>query len=366
LWLTSVAQAADPARVLLVAPPDASSLVSEALVRAQGELFAVGLASARTDAVPPATTSASDPSAPPHLPTDVYGLLVLEQREGAVIIHAWAPHATASLDARVELGAPGMTAEVLAVKAVETLRAAMLQFARRERGAVPDAVRGFTHLPSDEPPAPATPTQRPKPVARPPRKPPPGSPEAPPTRDRTPPVNASSGHHVSAPLGAWLGPQISVEPGAGTSFGGQLGLLVGPSWGFAAIAFDTSFGSLELDAAEGDAKVQRHALTLQFGGRFRPARAWEVFARGGAGYAAFDVRGQGATGYRGLHLTHETFTVQVSAGANWWLTRSLGLYGSVGSVVALDAPSVRIAGHRIATLDRPSLFLSVGAAAAVF
>lgn len=349
--------------MLLVAPPDASNLVSEALVRAQGELFAVGLASARTGALPAENGEggAEGTNEAPRLPTDVYGLLVLEQREGAIIIHAWAPHATASLDARVDLNAPGVTAEVLAVKAVETLRAAMFQFARRERGAVPEAVRGFTKLPAEEsPPAPP-----PKPAKKPPEKPAPElevpASDSPPADDY---VAAPAG--ALAPLAAWLGPQLGVQPGAGANVGAQLGLLVGPRWGFVAVAFDTTFGKLELDALEGDAQVQRRALTLQLGGRLRPARNWEAFARAGIGYAAYDVRGRGEEGYRGLHLTHESFTLQANAGVGWWLTRSFGVYGSFGTVMALDAPSVRIAGRRVATLDHPSVFMSLGATAALF
>ena len=367
-WLASPAHAGEPARVLLVAPPDASRLVSEALVRAQGELFAVGLGSVRTGSVPLATAaSPSENGSPPHLPTDVYGLLILEQNEGSIVIHAWAPHATESLDARVELGATGVTAEVVAVKAVETLRAAMLQFARRERGAVPEAVRGFTRLPSEE-----TSSEAVKPPTKPAPKPPaqPQPPAEPPDDDRdTQPTSTAAGAALkgsSAPLGAWLGPQLALDPDASTNFGGQVGLWVGPRWGFLAIAFDTSFGTLELDADEGDAKVQRRALTLQLGGRIRPALALELFARAGVGYAAFDVKGQGAPGYRGLHPTHGSVTAQATAGAAWWLARSFGVYASLGSAVAFDAPSVRIAGRKIATLDRPSFSLSVGAIAAVF
>lgn len=372
MWLAvvAVARAAEPARVLLVAPSDASNLVNEALVRAQGELFAVGLASARTADVPTDTPEGSPDasSGAPRLPTDVYGLLVLEQREGVIIIHAWAPHATASLDARVDLTTPGVTAEVVAVKAVETLRAAMLQFARRERGAVPEAVRGFTKLPAEEtehePPdgeTPAKSTPKPPPPERP--KPAP-EPEPLPPRERPKAPTGPLG--LGAPLGAWLGPQLVVEPGAGASFGGQLGVLVGPRWGFVAVAFDSTFGNLELDASEGNAKVQRRSLTLLLGGRFHASRAWEAFARAGVGYAAFDVKGQGEEGYLGLHLTHESLTLQGGAGVGWWLTRSFGLYGSTGVVLALDAPSVRIAGRKVGTLDHPSLFASLGATAAVF
>jgi len=365
------AHASEPARVLLVAPSDASSLVSEALVRAQGELFAVGLASARTGAIPTDSSAApSDGSTePPRLPTDVYGLLVLEQREGAIIIHAWAPHSTSSLDARVELNAPGLTAEVLAVKAVETLRAAMVQFARRERGELPEAVRGFTKQQSPE----AAPLEAPaaKPAAKPtaqPAPPPPPPDEAEPAEAPIPSDRGrlrSEALGAAAPLGAWLGPQLAVEPG-GASVGGQIGLLVGPRWGCLALAFDTGFGRLQLDAAEGDAKVQRRALVLQAGLRTLVDRAWEAFVRGGVGYAAFDVRGQGAAGYRGLHLTHESLVLQANVGVIRWLTRSMGLYGHVGTVLALDAPSVLIAGRSVATLDHPSAFVSLGASAAVF
>lgn len=350
--------------MLLVAPPDASSLVSEALVRAQGELFAVGLASARTGGIPTESGEAAPDGATeaPRLPTDVYGLLVLEQRENIVIIHAWAPQAAAPLDARVDLNAPSMTAEVLAVKAVETLRAAMLQFARRERGAVPEAVRGFTKLPSSDAPPREEPQKPPKNAEPPPR------PEAPPEPEPPPPSDRAASRAVGGPtarLSAWLGPQLAVQPGGGATWGGQIGLLVGPRWGFVSLAFDTSFSRLELDATEGNTKVQRRALVLQAGGRVR-THEWEAFARAGLGYAAFDVSGQGEAGYRGLHLTHETFMLQANAGAITWLTSSFGLYGSVGAALALDAPRVLIAGQQVATLEHPSIFVSLGASAAIF
>ena len=151
-----------------MAPSDASALLKESLVRAQGELSAVGLGAD----VELLTGDQSKAHGSPALRPGVYGVLELEQRGNLLVIHAWAPGATESLNAGVDLAAPGVTSEVIAVRAVETLRAAMLQFAEAERGQVPEVVRGFTRFVAQPEPSrapaspPPEPTRRSPPLAR--------------------------------------------------------------------------------------------------------------------------------------------------------------------------------------------------------
>jgi hypothetical protein len=318
------------ARVVVAAPSDASPLLREALVRAQGELAAVGL-DARLQLVDVATGESS-----PRLARDVYGLLAFEERAATLTIHAWAPRADQPIVATVKLGEPGVNAEVIAVRAVETLRAAMLEFAQTARGDVPAVVRGFTRF---EP--------------EPERAPPPAAP-----RWRS--------LRLAPPLAFWAGPAVSLHAGGSPDLGAQFGVLVGPSFGFAAAAFESTLGNLRLQAAHGSAEVRRQAVWAQLGARFRPARAWEIATRAGVGYAAFSITGSGDAGYRGKQATHGSLAFMLAISGTYWATRSFGLYTSVGGRVATDAPSIVIAEQPVITLDRPSFVISLGANVGLF
>jgi hypothetical protein len=324
------AAAPNAVRVVVGAPVDASALLKEALVRAQGELAAVGL-QADVEII-------DDAGRAPPLPSDVYGLLALEQRAGVIVIQAWAPRANSSISAQVELTAPGVTAEVIAVRAVETLRAAMLQFARTADGDVPPAVRGFTRF-------------TPEPAVAPRKSSAPRAPRS---------------ARLAPPLAFWAGPAVSLHAGTSPDLGAQLGVLVGPSFGFAAAAFETTLGDLHLQAPQGSADVRRQAVWAQLGARFRPARAWEVATRVGFGYAAFAIEGHGEVGYSGRSATHGSPAAMLAVSTAYWATRSFGLYVSVGGRLALDAPTILVADKPVITLDRPSFVLSLGSSVGVF
>ncbi len=323
LALGSSARAQAP-RVVVSAPNDASALLKESLVRAQGELSAVGLGAAIELGVRRDT----------RLRQRVYGLLELEQHGTWLRISAWAPGAGVPVEARVNLARPGFTAEVLAVRAVETLRAAMLQFAEAEHGAVPEAVRGFTRFAE--------------------------APAAPP-RELEPP-------RLSPPLAFWAGPAVSLHAGASPDLGAQLGILVGPGRAFAAAAFESTLGDLHLEGEGGSADVRRQAVWLQLGARFRAPgpSAWEVATRAGAGYAAFSITGQGEPGYHGVSSTHGSLALMLGVSGVYWATRAFGLYASVGGRLATDAPTILIAEKQVITLDRPSFVISLGASFGVF
>jgi hypothetical protein len=326
--------AAAGARVVVVTEREASPLLQEALVRVQGELSAVGLSA---DVELDADDSVDGPEQ--RARQDVYGLLQLHQRAQQVLIRAWAPGASESLEARVDLATAGVTPEVVAVRAVETLRAAMLQFAQSQKGAVPAEVRGFTRF---NPPAP---------------------PSTPPA---APPAASEPGHRASPPLSFWVGPSVSLHAGVAPDLGAQFGLLVGPGTAFAAAAFETTLSDVHLAAEHGSADARRQVAWLQLGVRFRPSESWEIATRGGAGYAAFTISGKGETGYHGSTTTHGSWAVMLGVSSVYWATRSFGLYGSVGGRLATDAPRIYIAEKQVITLDRPSFVVSLGASVGMF
>jgi hypothetical protein len=321
------AQAQVP-RVVVTAPSDASALLEESLVRAQGELSAVGLG-AEVELGP---SRHGPPRRGVRLREGVYGLLELEQRGTSLWIHAWAPGASAPIDARVDLAGSGVTSEVIAVRAVETLRAAMLQFAEAERGAVPDAVRGFTRFAS-----PAAGETRAEP-------------------DRPP---------LSAPLEFWAGPAVSLHAGVPPDLEAQVGVLAGPSRAFAAAAFETTLGDLHLEGEHGSADVRRRAAWLQLGVRFALASGWGIATRAGVGYVAFGIAGNAEPGYHATSITHGSIGLMLGVSGTYWATRQLGLYGSVGGRLATDAPTVLIAQRQAVTLERPSFVFSLGVSVGV-
>lgn len=297
-------------------------------MRAQGELSAVGL-SAELELLPATRDSR------PGSGTGVYGSLELAQRGQTLLIVARAPRAPQPVEERVDLAQPGVTAEVIAVRAVETLRAAMLQSAEAERGAVPEAVRGFTRFSAPPEPKPAAVT-------------------APPARRSSP------------PLVFWAGPALSLHAGASPDWGLELGGLIGSRHFFGAVAFDTTLGDLRLTAEHGSATVSRRALWAELGARFRPAGAWEVATRAGVGYAIFDVTGQAQPGYHGIQRAHGSVALMLGVTGAYWVTRAFALYASVGCRLATDAPRVVIAEQQLTTLDRPSFVTSVGGRFGVF
>jgi hypothetical protein len=318
-------------RVVVSAPKDARALLQEALVRAQGELSAVGLG-AEIQLQGGAGTRAL------RLPSDVYGLLELEERGRWLLIRAWAPRARQSVDARVDLSASAVTAEVIAVRAVETLRAAMLEFARSEQGRVPDAVRGFTRFEAGAPVKPA--------VGK--------------------PSTAQAARPLAPPLAFWAGPAVSLHARTSPDLGAQLGVLVGRGLVFGAAAFESTLTDLRLSAAHGSAEVRRQAVWAQVGARFRPGRPWEVATRGGVGYASFAIEGSAEPGYRGISATHGSAAVMLGVSSTYWATRAFGVYSSVGGRLALDAPTIVIADRQVITLDRPSFVISLGVNVGVF
>jgi hypothetical protein len=135
---------------------------------------------------------------------------------------------------------------------------------------------------------------------------------------------------------------------------------------FAAAAFETTLGDLHLEGEHGSADVRRQAVWLQLGFRFRPASAWEVATRAGAGYVAFGIEGAGDPGYHGAESSHGSLGLMLGLSSVYWATRAFGLYGSVGGRIATDAPTILIAEKQVITLDRPSFVLSLGASVGVF
>jgi hypothetical protein len=328
LGVEGEARADDAPRVLVVAQPPRAAVIDRALLLIRGELAGEGLAAEIVDEAPAL--------APPV--EGVYGVLRLDASESTAVIRAFAPGDPKPIVANVDAGDAGMDAEVIAVRAVETLRAAVLQFAAGHRVGLPEAVRGFAQLPK----LPATS----------------------PARRAPPPIPAIPPRAPVAQL--FLGPSLVFMPHLAPNFGARGGLVVGPRWGFVAVNVDSTLYRAEVRAAAGRADISHRALSLELGARFRLARVWEITTRVGAGYASYAVSGKAEPGFVGVDVDHASAIASLAFGGAYYVGRALAVYLNLTGTVALDAPNVRIANSDAAKLDQPSFGASSGMLVTLF
>src|SRR5262245_26595020 len=113
--------AAEPARVVILKSQAADPLTDEALIRARGELSGIGLETS--------VLTADDETLRriPSFGTDVYGVVAFERYEQRIQIRAYSPGSQLPIVQDIDTQKPGVNAEVVAVRAVETLRAALLE-----------------------------------------------------------------------------------------------------------------------------------------------------------------------------------------------------------------------------------------------
>lgn len=332
---------AEPARVVIRPPESAGPLLEEALIRIRGELRAVGLH----------VEVLSDPGWSPDdlspLEAGDYGVIVLSQQGTRIDIRAYAPGLETPVSQSAHTSYPGMDAEVVAVRAVEALRAAMIQFARNreaEGEPLPPAVTDFTRLGS--PPAPAPPAAEPRPPAP---EPPPVAP-APPRADPDP-----------AHWSLWLGGFGLLDFPAATELGGVQGALWWhPSWLSVGVLGQRTLTGGQVDEPEGAAAFERSAVQLLVGAE-RPLseRAFALFAAG-VGAVHHRARADASPGFNSATSTHLSPVLSAQLGAGYRFAPPLGAFVLAGVEVLADAPRVRFDGRDVATLGRPTLTLALG------
>lgn len=320
---------ADPSnRVLIVAVANPSGLLEEGLVRVRGELAAMGLSTeVRLE-------GSTENGARTLRSPEFQGALVFEHFGDWLRIQAWNPTTELPVTQWVDASDPAVDAEVLAVRAVEALRAALLPYSRR----------GDT--PGTSPSTPAGTTLRPP---------------AEPALDASKPTNAPTRANRSGAGHLWVGPVVGIDPGASTL---QYGLTGG--YGYRLNAFSAGLrleGTRTHVAVEKDAgEVHVTRLGASLDGRLwlAVARRWELFAGVGLGVVHHRVQGVAAPGYTGATGGHTSPFVALEGGATYGFGAGVSAYVGTRGSVATDAPVVRINRSPVATLERPQLSLSGG------
>lgn len=325
--------------VISALAPDAR--LSRVLRLIRGELAGLGLdAELREEATPASVVAA---------PAGAYGALVIEARESAISVRAFAPGEAKPVAESIDLDAAGVDAEVVAVRAVETLRAALLPFAQAHRAELSPAARGFARV--AEPVAKRPPTVT---VAE--TKPP-----------ATPSVAAPGGARWAAT--PWvelaIGPNLSLSSSSSPLFDAEGVLLIGPPWGFVALGAESSLFRTELAGTGGHAEITRRTLSGQVGARLR-RREWELGTRLGVSYLSYTVHGVAEPGYLAQDLRHQAAAGSLTLSVAYYFVPSLGVYLSLSGLCSFDAARVRVAERDVGTLDQPSLALGTGAVLGLF
>jgi len=296
--------------------------LTRALVLIRGELSALGLDVQVRSAGVADAPSASEATSQ---------RLSLEVKDGAIIVRVFEAGAQAPLVESVDFDGPEVTAEVIAVRAFEALRAARLLPAQAPRAAAPKAPA--EHPPAEHPPA------------------------------EHPPAERTSTTRTLAPtptLQLSLGPTFTQNLQGLPQLGAQAALRVGPSWGFVALGGETSLTGLDFERNAGSVQVSRSSLFLQLGARLRLHHAWEVSAGVGLSYLHYGARGVAEPGYLAQDLNHATGGASLSFRGAYYFARAFGAYLDLGGLVAFDAARVRLGDESVVTLDRPSFVLGLG------
>jgi hypothetical protein len=331
--LATLPASAVPARVLVFRPEPPSPVLEEAIVRVRGELGAVGLL---VEVRPIEEAPRSDSSVTGQ---GTYGVLVLEHAGDYVRVRAYSPDSAIPVEQQVDSNDPHVDAEVIAVRAVETLRAVMLEYARRAREKdedIPDPVTGFTRI-GATPKKPAPPA--PKPAAPRPSE-------------------------LRPWFGMRAGPELALDttrlsPNAGVSAAVR---IIPDTYYFFELGGSMNLLAAGLSRAAGDVEVDRSLLDLRVGGLLRLSPVFDVFASAGGGVGSYGVVGRPGEGFVGRRARHLSALVSGSFGCELFPTRRFGAYASLLGTFALDAPRVRVDGRSVATAKAPELAASLGVA----
>jgi hypothetical protein len=320
-------------RVLLLRPSSPSPTLSEALVYVQGELGSVQLEPIQ------AVFQMRQQSAAPVFQSGTYGALVFMEQGGILIIEAYRPDVPEPIIQRLDTRDGRITPQVVAIRAVEALRAAMQNLVKSppsDRGPVPEAVQRFARV--KKPPTPSTPPER--------------GPEPPEARElRGAPIE----------VGIWTAPELRLDPQADHPyFGFGTSIVVGKSWLFGVARFDTTLTPLEFSEDTQRTEVARMAATACLRLRGAWTENFGTYLDLGGGAALSDVQGFAGPSFETHRERHTSVVGVTHVGIDYWALRYLAFFVELFASTALDSPAVGLAGAERRRLERPLLGTSVG------
>lgn len=343
-----IGECSEPASVLILTPNDTSSLLDEGVVRVRGELSALGLT---TETQSGTKVPAASPSAGPSY----QGTLVFERFGDWLRIQAWNPNLTAPVTQWIDSSDPTVNAEVLAVRAVEALRASLLPYLRR---------------PAEDtaPQSGSAPGTSGAPGSAPRRAPPPDGGVEPfnlvenQETDEAPVIDHARGSPVRRPRGSiWIGPGVGFDLGADIiNYGAQGGFTYGSSWLLVGARLEVAQAKAR-ETSIGRVEVRRFGVIAEGRARFAILDELDAYAALGGGVQLHRVEGIAtAQGYDGYTSGHTSLAFLGEVGGVYWFSPQFALYLSARSMLSADAPVVLVDNDSIGTLNRPELAFSTG------
>lgn len=349
LYAQTEAESESAPRVRIQRSPRPDPLVDEAVVRILGELSIVGLDvevlhRERTRSLP--------------LESGVWGLLSL-RREGEVVrIEAWGPGGGTPYTLDLDTRPPEITAEVVAIRGVEALRAKWLEYGELGGAPLPERVLEFARAQGAiaTPPPKKTPT--PEPRAVPPQREKPSRPKS--ERPAPPPPAALPPPWGNVQLG--LGSSLLLETPSldGLSLEGQL--LIGRRGWFVGGGVDGALRASELDDEAGTARIERKRFLGLFQAELEFDSSWQGFLQLGLGVHRYEID---ATATEPLALeardtTEARLGGALRIGVTHWFHPVFGVYAGGELSGLMRALVVRMDERPITTLGGPATALGLG------
>jgi hypothetical protein len=335
-------------------------LVDEGVIRILGELSAVGL-----DVEVLRRTGETQSDVGP-LQEGTYGLIRIHQRGHLLLVEAWAPDGANPSSLEVATNEPDITAEVVAVRAVELLRAKWLEYGELSGAALPDLVMRFARAEGVRPDPRRNPLVEPEQQAAPePPTPAQSAPEPPayvePRVDTGPPPPAQD-----EPGGLLLqlagGPSFEAEARhvMNLALGGQL--LIGASGLFGGVGVDGSLTPIEFAESVGTASISKSRVLGVLRAELDLASSWRGFLELGGGVARYsiDATADDTTVFFAIDSVEHRLVGAVRIGTSAWLHRSLGLYAVAELNGLARSLAIRMDERPIETLGAPSGSLGLG------
>ncbi|MFZ5890933.1 MAG: hypothetical protein ACOY0T_07775 [Myxococcota bacterium] len=293
-------------------------VLDEALNRVRGELSAVGLAAD----VRLLHGTASEPT----LEAGVEGALSIVRDGSTIRIRAYGPLSRTPVVQELDARAAEVTAEVVAVRAVEALRAVTLAFKKAE----------------------PKPEVEPKPEPKP--EPPPVKPPAPAPARR--PALAPRGNHGAVSF--FIAPNTFYDFDSRTlGVGGELATYYGRFPCFVGPAFTSTLYRPTLHVDAGSIDTRRLSAALRGGCSLELPEPFELWFSLGGGLAFYSVEGHAATGFVGHNEQHTAPFLTAGVGFTAWISPHVGLFARIDASLATNAPALRVSGSEIAKLERP-------------
>jgi len=346
-WDAAHANAAVTICLRSLGPPTA--ITQEALHRIEAELSASGFL---VDQEEPGTTHACAPSDPN---------IKLSPSTAGIDIAASAGPGDDPVLQTVNARDPATTAELIAIRAVEGLRAAMMQALRRSPDGIetaPESVRRFTRQENDEPDEPE------------PRDPEPAAATAP----STAPDTATSTTAAGNPKRRGSAPRTDVllTAGATASWEGAdagLSATLGVAWLLPPLALGIGLdGGIipgSWNAQAGSVELRPFGITGTVAARLPCGRHWECQLGAGAGMRQFSISAV-STPTGGVtttaHENHSSVLLMLETLVGYFPVQEWGLFARGQAGFLVDAPVLGL-GNETLTWGRPSVGVTLGGAA---